>query len=362
MKSKNRFPIHMDGLSTGLILLLSIISWITLYSAAHGNINPWTMKQIIRFGIGFVICLICARIPQQSWMAAAYPFYAISLVMLIGVEIMGSINLGAQRWIDLYVISIQPSELMKIAIVLVLARYFQIVGSERITFTHLLFPILLVAIPTLLVLKQPDLGTAMMFIFVTIIVFFVIGVSIWFFIGSAVLVGAISPILWSFLYDYQKKRILMFLDPESDRSNAGYHVIQSKIAIGSGGIWGKGFMEGTQCHLQFLPERHTDSIFTMFSEEFGFIGGCVLIALYVALIISYYRLAVGTQRLFSKILIVGISGLIFLYFFINMSMIMGLLPMVGVPLPFMSYGGTALLTLLIGHGLVMSANQKNRFN
>lgn len=316
---------------------------------------PWAGKQVIRFAAGILIMLAVAIVDIRTWMFLAYPFYGLCLILLVGVELMGFIGMGAQRWIDLYVIQLQPSELMKVVLILALARYFQLTSLEEVRkFSRLLFPLALIAFPTLLVMRQPDLGTAMILIMSGAILFFVAGVRIWKFVVAGGLVVGAVPILWTFMHEYQRKRVLIFLNPESDPSNSGYHVSQSKIALGSGGWFGKGYMNGTQSHLNFLPEKQTDFIFTMFSEEFGFIGGLILVCLYVMLLTYGFVVALRARNHFGRLVAIGINSTIFLYAFINMAMVMGMLPVVGVPLPLVSYGGTAMLTLLMGQGLLLS--------
>lgn len=338
-----------------LVFLIASIGFAMLYSAANGSIFPWAIKQMLRFGVGVLVLLIVAGIDNRVWLFLAYPLYALSLALLVGVEIMGFIGMGAQRWIDLYIIQLQPSEVMKIALILALARYFHACTlSEIRQIRPLLIPIALILFPTLLVMRQPDLGTAIILLLSGGSLFFVAGVRWWKFavVGGGTI--ASIPILWTLLYDYQKKRILTFLYPENDPTNSGYHVTQSKIALGSGGFLGKGYMQGTQSHLNFLPEKQTDSIFTMFSEEFGFMGGITLLSLYTLLLGYGFSVSLKSRSQFGRLTAVGITTILFLYIFINMAMVMGMLPMVGVPLPFMSYGGTAMLTLLMGVGLIFS--------
>lgn len=338
-----------------LLLIIASIGFLMLYSAANGNMNPWAWKQMLRFSIGMIIMVCVAVIDSRTWMAYAYPFYFLSLILLIGVEIMGFLGKGAIRWIDLYIIQLQPTELMKIALILALARYFHKRPLDEIRQLPTLFiPLALVLMPTFLAMRQPDLGTAVILILCGATIFFAAGVQWWKFaaIGGGVL--ATSPIIWTLLYDYQKKRILTFFDPKMDTANAGYHITQSKIALGSGGITGKGFLQGTQSHLNFLPEKQTDFIFTMFSEEFGLIGGILLLTLYALLLAYGFHVSIASRNSFGCFVAIGITTTIFLYVFINMAMVMGMLPVVGVPLPLISYGGTALLTLLIGQGLIFS--------
>jgi rod shape determining protein RodA len=338
-----------------LLIAIASIGFVMLYSAANGSMSPWAWKQILRFSVGLVIMGAVAATDIRNWMAYAYPLYLVSLLLLIGVEIMGFIGMGAQRWIDLYIIQLQPSETMKIALVLAMARYFHNCGADDICrLSTLVFPLILIVVPTLLVMRQPDLGTAMILIFCGVALFFMAGVQWWKFAIAGGSILAAIPFLWNRLHDYQQKRILTFLNPENDPTNTGYHITQSKIALGSGGLTGKGFLEGTQSHLNFLPEKQTDFIFTMFSEEFGLIGGVVLIALYTMLLIYGFYIALSSRTSFGSLVAIGMTTAIFLHVFINMAMVMGMLPVVGIPLPLVSYGGTSLLTLLIGQGLIFS--------
>ncbi|MBY0500778.1 MAG: rod shape-determining protein RodA [Alphaproteobacteria bacterium] len=336
-----------------LVLLISAIGWGLLISAAGGDIHPWAFKQVTRFSVGLLIMLVFAFIDLRWWLHFSYVFYGISLLLLCGVEFLGFIGMGAQRWIDLYVIQLQPSELMKIALVMALARYFHS-QLPPLTFKKLLFPLFLVMVPVVLLLRQPDLGTAMILLMVGGSLFFVAGVSLWMFGAALVGAGASIPILWSFLHDYQKNRVLTFLDPSQDSLGASYHITQSKIALGSGGLWGKGYMQGTQSYLNFLPEKQTDFIFTLLCEEWGFMGGISLVFLYVLLLVLCFRIVLTVQNTFGRLVAVGMTMTFFLYLFINIAMVMGLLPVVGVPLPLVSYGGTAMLTLLMGFGFLLN--------
>ena len=348
------------NINWGLVLLLSLLAGVgfaTLYSAANGSWEPWAAKQAVRYGVAVVVMLSVAMIDVRFWLRyhAAYIFYAVAFLLLIVVQLHGRLGMGAQRWIDLGIIQLQPSELMKIAQVLVLARYFHGVAPEDIGRPHLLLvPALLVLVPAGLVLKQPDLGTAMMLVLGGGAMFFLAGVRWWkFALVIAAGAGAV-PVAWRFLRPYQKERIYTFLDPESDPLGAGYHSLQSKIAIGSGGVFGKGFLQGTQSHLSFLPEKQTDFIFTMLAEEWGLVGGLVLLALYTLVFIYGYAIAFRCRNQFGRLLALGITVNFFLYVFINTAMVMGLIPVVGVPLPLISYGGTAMLTVMFGMGLLMS--------
>jgi rod shape determining protein RodA len=346
------------GLNWGLILILGLIAGIgiaMLYSAADGAWEPWAAKQAMRFGVAALIMVVAALVDLRTWLNIAYWFYGIVMALLVAVEIKGAVGMGAQRWIDLGVIQIQPSEMMKIAAVLALARYFNGVTVEEVGRPwRLIVPALLVLVPAGLVLKQPDLGTALMLVLCGAAMFFLAGVRIWQFgLVIAACLGAV-PVAWRFLRDYQKNRIYTFLDPENDPLGAGYHSLQSKIAIGSGGWSGKGFLMGTQSHLNFLPERQTDFIFTMLAEEWGFIGGMVLLGLYLLAFAYGFAIAFRAKNHFGRLLALGITMNLFLYVFINTAMVMGLIPVVGVPLPLISYGGTAMLTVMFGFGLLMS--------
>jgi rod shape determining protein RodA len=351
---------RVRGINWGLILLLCVISGIgfaMLYSAANGSWQPWASKQMARFAIAFVPMLAAALIDIRYWYRMSYWLYGIALVLVVAVDMRGVIGMGAQRWIDLGVIQLQPSELMKIALVLALARYFHSLPQEtNARIIDLIVPAGLVMVPTALVLKQPDLGTAMMLLACGAIVFFLAGVRLWIFGVAAVAAAGVAPIIWSMLRDYQRARLYTFLSPDTDPLGAGYHIMQSKIALGSGGLFGKGFMLGTQTHLNFLPERQTDFIFTMIAEEFGLVGGLVLLGLY-ALVMAYgFTIALRSRNQFGRILGLGLATNFFLYVFINTAMVIGLIPVVGVPLPLISYGGSAMVTVMLGFGLLINVS------
>tara|TARA_R110002072_G_scaffold241900_2_gene400743 strand:- start:10 stop:1146 length:1137 start_codon:yes stop_codon:yes gene_type:complete len=342
----------------GFVLLIcatASIGFLMLYSAANGNLEPWASRQMVRFGAGLLLMFAVSLVDIRIWLQLAYPAYFVALALLGAVEIMGDIGMGARRWIDLGPFQIQPSEVMKIAIIMALARYFHNIGLEDVRrIRWLIPPLLLVLMPAGLVLRQPDLGTALMLIAGAGIVFFAAGVRLWKF---ALLVGTAIPggfFAFQFLHDYQKKRVLTFLNPENDPLGAGYHIMQSKIALGSGGVFGKGLLQGTQSHLNYLPEMRTDFIFSMLAEEFGMVGALLLFALYILLIAYGYAIAYRSRNHFGKLLALGLTGIFFLYVFINVAMVMGLVPVVGVPLPLISYGGTSMLTLMISFGLIMS--------
>ena len=337
-----------------LVCLIAAIGVAMLYSAANGNLQPWASRHAVRFAMGLAVMLCVALVDVRIWLRFAYVFYGISLGLLIMVEVMGFIGMGAQRWIDVGYFTLQPSELMKIAQVLALARYFHGLGTDDISRpTRLIVPLLMIGVPATLVLRQPDLGTGLMLVMAGGAIFFVAGVRLWKFAVVLTLGLAALPAGWQLLHTYQRQRIMTFLNPESDPLGAGYHIIQSKIALGSGGLSGKGFLQGTQGHLRFLPEMQTDFIYTMLAEEFGMVGGLGLIGLYALLLIYCVAISTRSYSHFGRLVGMGITMTFFLYVFINIAMVMGLIPVVGVPLPLISYGGTAMLTLLIGFGLLM---------
>ena len=347
--------LHLNWELVLLIVLTASIGFAMLYSAANGSFDPWASRQFSRFCVGLTMMLIVALVDIRMWLRAAYPIYGLCLALLAAVEIMGSIGMGAQRWLDLGFFQLQPSEVMKIAVILALARYFHGFDvDEAGRLRNLWIPVLIVVAPIALVLRQPDLGTAMVVAMVGGAMFWIGGARLWQFGVVAAGVAAAVPLAWQFLHAYQKQRIFTFLNPENDPLGSGYHILQSKIALGSGGMFGKGFLEGTQSHLNFLPEKQTDFIFTMLAEEFGLIGGVGLIALYGLLIAYGIFIAFRCRSQFARLLAMGLSVNFFLYVFINIAMVMGILPVVGVPLPLISYGGTAMLTVLIGFGLIMS--------
>lgn len=338
-----------------LASLISSIGFLSLYSASGGDWYEWSHPQFLRYLFTLCIMFIVALTDIKTWFKYAYVFYALVLGLLLVVEIKGHIGMGAQRWIKIGFFVIQPSELMKPALVLVLARYFNSLNLDRDRRLFLLIPpILLIILPVCLVLLQPNLGTAMLLILTSLAIFILAGFPIWKLIVCAAPIGAAIPVIWSKMHNYQKQRVLTFLDPENDPLGAGYNIIQSKIALGSGGIFGKGFMNGTQGQLKFLPEKHTDFIFVIWAEEFGMIGATFLLLLFVALITYSYVLAFNCRHQFGRLAALGIGTTIFLYLIVNTSMVMGLIPAVGIPMPLVSYGGTAQLTIMICIGLLLS--------
>jgi rod shape determining protein RodA len=344
--------------SWGLLLAIiatACLGFAMLYSAADGNADPWMSRQATRFAAGVVVLFIVALVDFRFWLRYAYGLYALAMALLVGVEIAGHVGMGAQRWISIGPVQLQPSEMMKIALVLALARYFHGQTYEDIGRPlRLIIPTAMVFLPAGLVLMQPDLGTAGMLILDGALIFFLAGVRLWKFAVVALAAVSAVPVGWKFLHGYQKERLLSFLDPENDPLGTGYHILQSKIAFGSGGLFGRGFLQGSQSHLSFLPERQTDFIFTMLAEEFGMVGGLVLLGLYTVLIGYGMAIALRSRNQFGRLVAMGLSGNLFFYVFINMAMVMGLIPVVGVPLPLISYGGTAMLTVLAGFGLIMA--------
>jgi len=338
-----------------LVSLIAGIGFAMLYSAAGGQLEPWSSRQMMRFGAGFAAMIVFAIIDIRIWLRYAYVIYFASLVLLAAVEATGSVGMGAQRWLNFGFINVQPSEIVKITLILALARYFYASRVEDVErMTHLFVPAAMLALPVVLVLRQPDLGTAILILGTGITIFFLAGVRAWIFVAAGLAaISAIVPV-WKFvLLDYQKQRLLTYLNPEGDPLGAGYHLMQSKIALGSGGLFGKGFLSGTQSHLSFLPEKHTDFIFTMLAEEFGMAGGLGLVGLYLMVLIYGFFIAQRSRNHFGRLVGMGVVAAFFYNVFVNIAMVMGLLPVVGMPLPLVSYGGTAMVTLLFGFGLLL---------
>ncbi len=312
---------------------------------------------MLRFLAAATAVLVMAQVPVTIWSRIAYPAYGLALGLLVLVPLFGSEALGAKRWLSLGGLTIQPSELMKVGLVLALARYYQAVAPEDVSrLKCVIAPLVLIFVPVLFTLRQPDLGSASLFAALGVSLMFLAGVSSVYFAAGAAGLGLASPYIWAAMHDYQRRRVEIFLDPDKDPLGAGYHITQSKIALGSGGISGKGFMQGTQSQLDFLPEKQTDFIFTMYAEEWGFVGAIILLTIYAALLSMLLAMALRAQNPFSRLLIAGSAVTIFLYIFINVAMVTGMVPVVGVPLPFVSYGGTALTTLMAGLGLAMAAD------
>ena len=342
---------------TMVLLICSItgVGLAMLYSAASGSLWPWAGPQALRFAVGLSLMFTVALCDLRFWYRYAYAVYGFALTLLLAVEIAGDIGMGAQRWLDLGLFRLQPSELMKVALVLALARYLHgLTHEEVVRPRHVVLPLLMAAMPVGLVLRQPDLGTAVMLLSGTLAILFVAGVRLWKFVALGTASLAALPVMWAAMHDYQRQRVLTFLDPERDPLGSGYHILQSKIALGSGGLLGRGFMQGTQSHLNFLPEKQTDFIFTMLAEEFGLVGGLALIGLFALLIVYGYAIALRSRSTFGRLTAMGVTTTFFLYVFVNIAMVMGVIPVVGVPLPLVSYGGTALLTVLVCFGLLMN--------
>jgi rod shape determining protein RodA len=340
----------------GLITAVCCIGFALLYSVAGMKIDPWADRQMMRFGVGLLVMLVIAVVDIRWWFQLAYPIYGISLLLLVAVEFVGRMGKGAERWIDIGPLQLQPSELMKIALILALSRFLHGVLVDDVSRpTRLFAALMLIALPAGLVLIQPNLGTAMILIVGGCGLIFLAGLSWKIILPVVALVVAAVPVGWEFvLKDYQKQRVYTFLDPESDPLGAGYNITQSKIALGSGGLFGKGFGEGTQSRLNFLPEKQTDFIFTVLGEEFGLFGLLILMGLYTAILYQGVQIALDTRSQFGRLVAMGVCLNFLLYILINTSMSMGLIPVVGIPLPLVSYGGTALLTVLFGFGLLLS--------
>lgn len=338
-----------------LITLVSSIGFAMLYSAAGGSMEPWAQRQMVRFVFGLAVLILVAVIDIRVWYRFAYLFFAVALLLLVAVELAGRIGMGAQRWLEIGPVALQPTELMKIALILALARYFHGMSYADVGRPlRLVVPALMVLLPAALVVKQPDLGSGILISVAGAVMFLMAGVRIWMFLLAGTAVTVAIPFAWQFLREYQRQRVLTFLNPESDPLGAGYHIIQSTIAIGSGGVFGKGYLQGTQAHLQFLPERQTDFIFTMFCEEFGLAGAAVLIGLYTLIVIYGVAIANRAGSQFGRLTAIGVVASFYLYALINMAMVTGLMPVVGEPLPFVSWGGSAMVSLLFSFGLLIN--------
>ena len=343
------------------VLALGFIGVIAMYSSDGGQFSYYTKSHIIRFAIFFSLMLFFSFIRIKFWYDLGYFFYFAVVLLLIYASFYGITASGSQRWINLYFINLQPSELMKIAVIIFFAKYYHRMQVHEVNqFKNLLSPIIVLIIPVVLVLSQPDLGTSILIALSGLVVIWLSGVNIKYFIYTALAFIISAPFVISFLKPYQKLRILTFFDPERDPLGAGYQIIQSKIAVGSGGIYGKGFLKGTQSYLEFLPEKHTDFIFTLFSEEFGFVGSLALLIIYSIMIYRIIAIGTITKSFFAKLYCYGFGSAIFIYIVVNMSMVLGLLPIVGSPLPIMSYGGSSMLATMVGLSIVMSAKIYHR--
>lgn len=344
-----------------LVLAIGCFDLLVLYSAAGGS-PRWAMSQGIRFVIFLGAAIVLSRVRQDLWGMISLPAYGITLAMLVGVEILGKVAGGGQRWLDLGIIRLQPSELMKPFIVLACARFYELLPSSEIRKPVAIWPaLLLVGLPAGLVMLQPDLGTALMIVAGGITVVFLAGIPLRLFLGAALAAPVVGTIAYNYiLHDYQRHRIAIFLDPESDPLGTGYHISQSKIAIGSGGIWGKGFLNGTQSHLDYLPEGHTDFALATMMEEWGLAGGVALIAAWGVIIGWAIRVALRAEGRFARLTAAGLAATLFFYVSINMAMVMGLAPVVGVPLPLISYGGSSQMTVMLCLAILMSIDRRNR--
>ena len=351
---KDKF-ISLDFTLIFLVLVLGIISFFAMYSTERGNFDYYTKSHIYRFCIFFILFIAFSFFSIRFWHKLSYIFYFTALILLIGVDFFGITASGSKRWINLFFINLQPSELMKVAIIILLARYYNKIPSNSVnSIKNMFLPILIIFLPVYFIILQPDLGTALLITIGGLAVVWLAGFRIKYFFFSFGTLICLLPIVISFLKPYQKLRILTFFNPERDPLGAGYQIIQSKIAVGSGGILGKGFLKGSQSYLDYLPEKHTDFIFTLFSEEFGFIGSIALLIIYALIIYRIIIIGSNSRNNFAKLYCYGFAASFFTYVTVNMSMVLGLLPIVGAPLPIMSYGGSSMLSIMIGLSIVMS--------
>ena len=346
---------NLNYLLIFLVILITFIGAAGLYSAAGGSYNPWASKHLVRLFVLLLLSILIAFVDIKIIFRYAYLIFFISFILLFSVELIGVFGKGATRWISIFGFSLQPSELIKITIIIALARFYHDLKFEEVkNIINLFFPFLILFLPFILVVIQPDLGTALSIIILGIFMLFACGVRIWkFVLGFFLVIGSI-PLLLNFLKPYQKDRIISFLNPEEDALGRGYQLIQSKIALGSGGISGKGFLEGTQSYLQYLPEKQTDFIFTLIGEEFGFIGTLFIIFLFLLIISICFYISIKSNHIFGRLLCIGIGTNIFIYVIMNVSMVTGLMPVVGIPLPLVSYGGSAMLSIMLSIGLVLN--------
>jgi len=347
---------EIDWTFAFVLCLIAGAGALIMFSAADLSWMPWAAPHLIRFSIFFVMMIVLAMCPLQLWFQLAYPVYIVALVLLLGVEFFGDVSKGAQRWLQIGPLRFQPSEIMKVGVVLALARFYHGMSADSARMSWwLLIPLMLIALPTLLVAHQPDLGTSLLILFTGVAIMMVAGLA-WQFIAAGIAtVAVVAPAMYFFvLHDYQRKRVDVLFNPEADPSGAGYHILQSKIALGAGGLLGKGFGLGSQSQLNFLPEKHTDFIFAALAEEFGFVGCFSILFLYAAVIFMALRIASISHSHFGRLAVAGVTATFALYVLINGAMVMGLAPVVGVPMPMLSYGGTVMMTVMIGFGLVQS--------
>ena len=364
MISSAILPQPLARLPWRLIFMISAITGfglVVLYSAAGGHFAPWANKQAMVFIFFLGVAIAISTVKESTLKALTFPVYGLIVVMLFGVEALGLVKKGAQRWLEIGPMRLQPSEFMKPAIVLTLARFYELLPAGEIRKWRAVWPaLLMLGVPAALILVQPDLGTCIMVVLCGVTVMFLAGLPMWYFVGSGLALAAAAPIVFAMMHDYQRKRVLIFLDPESDPLGAGYHISQSKIAIGSGGIFGKGFLNGSQSHLDYLPEGQTDFVFATMAEEWGMVGGLLLITAFALVIRWGMRVSQNSPTRFGQLTAAGLSGTIFFYVAINLMMVMGLAPVVGVPLPLVSFGGSAVMTVMICIGILMSLERQQR--
>ncbi len=356
-------PAPIAELPWKLILTLFCLAGfggVVLYSAAGGHLMPWAAPHLVRFTVALALAIGISRFSPDFWKRLTFPIYGVVLAMLLLVELLGQIGGGSQRWLNLGVITLQPSELMKPTIVLAVALFFdRLPPSKLYTFDAIWPPLVLMGLPSALVLLQPDLGTTITIVAGGVVVAFMAGLPMRLFVGAGAAIAVIAPLAFFFvLHDYQRGRVTTFLDPSADPLGAGYHISQSKIAIGSGGLWGKGFLNGTQSHLNYLPEGHTDFVFATMSEEWGLMGGIAILIGFALLFRWGFAVALRANTRYGKLVAAGLTTTIFFYVAINLMMVMGLAPVVGIPLPFLSHGGSSMLTIMICIGLIMSVDRK----
>ncbi len=346
---------NLNYLLIFLLILISFIGAAGLYSAADGSYQPWANKHLIRFYAFLLMAVLISMIDIKLIYKYTYLFFFLSVLLLISVEVIGVLGKGATRWIKIFGFSIQPSEIVKITIILSLAKFYNDIKFEKIKkISYLFFPFLILSIPFLLVVIQPDLGTSLSILILGVFILFLAGISLWKFILGFIITIVSIPVFLQYIKPYQRDRIISFLNPESDPLGQGYQLIQSKIALGSGGISGKGFLQGTQSYLEYLPEKQTDFIFTLIGEEFGFIGTIFIIFLFILLIAVCYFISMKCFHIYGRLIALGVASNIFIYVFLNIAMVSGLMPVVGIPLPLISYGGSVMLSIMISVGLVLN--------
>ncbi|MEH6791205.1 rod shape-determining protein RodA [Parasphingorhabdus sp.] len=339
-----------------LLFVLASFGFVVLYSAAGGSMTPWAGLHMVRFIVFVAMAIVLSRFPESFWKTMAFPVYVVVVLMLFGVELIGAVGGGSQRWLNLGFIRIQPSELMKVAIILAVARFYDLLPPSQIRTWGAIWPLLgLLAVPCALILFQPDLGTTITVVAGALTIAFLAGLPLRLFIGGAAAIAVLAPLAYFFaLEEYQQRRVTTFLNPENDPLGSGYHISQSKIAIGSGGLFGKGFLNGTQSHLDYLPEGHTDFVFATMAEEWGLMGGILILFCFFLLFRWGLRVAMNAKTRFSQLTAAGLTVTIFFYVAINLMMVMGLAPVVGIPLPFLSHGGSSMMTIMICVGILMS--------